>query len=58
MLSTAKTKMYGYVSMLERILAYNLSVRFLPFLVVFERCTTLARFDLGISNSELGERHL
>ena len=34
--------------MLERMLAKSLRVSGLPFLVVLERCTTLARLDLGI----------
>lgn len=48
MLSTLKTYMYGYFGMDSRMLAYSLIVSSLPFRVVLERCTTLARLDLGM----------
>ena len=48
MLSTLKTKMYLYLSMLSWTLAKSLSVSSLPFLSTWVRWTTFARFDLGI----------
>ena len=48
MLSTLKTKMYWYLSMLSWTLAKSLSVSSLPFLSTWVRWTTLARLDLGI----------